>query len=291
MSHYIHDLNPVIFSIGSISVYWYGLMYVIGIMLGWQLLTQRCKAYHAGRYHGWNTAFTQKQIDDLIFVGAISLMVGGRLGSFIFYYPEQLLENPLRVLNVQEGGMSFHGGLLGSIIGLGIYVVWNKIPWRDVADLGVSIAPLGLFFGRIGNFINGELWGKTTEVPWGIIFANTGGGPLPRHPSMLYEAALEGLVLFLVLWLMTRKPYRRGAPFGWFLLLYGIFRFAVEFVRIPDAHLGYLAWGWLTQGQRLSIPMIIIGLVMIVIAKKVAIPHQSARLADQANSQNGDNVA
>jgi phosphatidylglycerol:prolipoprotein diacylglycerol transferase len=282
MEHYVHNIDPVILSIGSIQVYWYGLMYVIGILLAWKLLSMRCRRFHSGEYNGWNTAFTQGQIDDIIFYAALSIMIGGRLGSMIFYYPDEFFANPMQFFQIQKGGMSFHGGLLGVIIGLCIYALVKKIPWQDIADIIVSVTPLGLLFGRIGNFINGELWGKPSEVAWAVNFRNVGGGDFARHPSMLYEAALEGLVLFIILWTMTSKSYRRGAPFGWFLLLYGVFRFAVEFIREPDAQIGYLAWGWFTQGQRLCIPMIVIGLILIVIAK--AVPKQQPK----DNNENTD---
>lgn len=269
MNYYYHDIDPIFVSIGPLSIYWYGLMYVIGIMFAWWLLGRRSRAFHAGTYTGWNTGLNEQQISDIIFYGALSLLIGGRLGSLLFYNTAAFLADPLMLFSLQNGGMSFHGGLLGVVIGLTLYARIKSIPWRDVADIVASVTPLGLLFGRIGNFINGELWGKPTELPWAVIFEQTGGGPLPRHPSMLYEGILEGLVLFVILWWLSSKSYRRGAIFGWFLVLYGIFRFAVEFVRVPDAHLGYQLWGWVTQGQILTVPMLIAGVYLLVTAPSV----------------------
>ena len=248
------DIDPIIFSIGPVAVRWYGLMYVFGFIVAWQLAARRAKA-------PWS-AVKPKHVDDLIFYGMLGVIIGGRLGYAIFYGTEQLLSDPLYLVKITEGGMSFHGGLAGVMIAMWWYAKRRiGVSGWAVIDFVAPITPWGLFFGRIGNFINGELWGKPTDVPWG--FEVNG---IVRHPSMLYEALLEGLVLFVILWVFTKKERPVMSVSGLFLICYGVFRFVVEFVRIPDSHLGYLAFDWLTMGQILTLPMILGGAVLMFLA-------------------------
>lgn len=249
-------IDPVAFSLGPLKVHWYGLMYVIGFSGAWALARYRAKRY------GYN--LTPTQIDDLIFYIALGVVIGGRVGYTLFYNLPVFLDNPLSLFKVWEGGMSFHGGAIGGFLTAWMYCLKNGFGFFELSDFYTPLVPIGLFTGRIGNFINGELWGKITDSPLGMVFP--GGGPLPRHPSQLYEAFLEGIVLFCLLSLYIRKPRPRMATTGMALFLYGLFRFAVEFVRIPDAHIGYLAFNWLTMGQILTIPMIAIGFLLIYFA-------------------------
>ena len=202
------------------------------------------------------------EVEDLLFYGAIGVIVGGRLGYSLFYDLPALIDNPLNLFKVWQGGMSFHGGLLGVVVAFGFFARATGKSYFSISDFIVPMVPVGLFFGRIGNFINGELWGKVSDVPWAMIFPNA--GPLTRHPSQLYEAMLEGVLLFLILWIYSAKPKPPGAVSGLFLLGYGFFRFVVEFVRVPDQQYGYLLLDWITMGQILSLPMIVIGLFITV---------------------------
>ncbi|MEW6353700.1 MAG: prolipoprotein diacylglyceryl transferase [Pseudomonadota bacterium] len=240
------NIDPVALRIGPLSIHWYGLMYLIGFAGAWWL--GRVRARRPGS--GWNP----EQIGDLIFYGAIGAVLGGRLGYILFYDLPSYLEAPLNILKIWQGGMSFHGGLIGVLVAMWWYGRKFNKSFFEVADFVAPLTPLGLGAGRIGNFINGELWGRVTDAPWAMVFP--GGGPLPRHPSQLYQAFLEGLILFIILWLYSSKPRPTMAVSGLFLVCYGAFRFLVEFVRVPDAQLGYLAFGWLTMGQVLSAPMI-----------------------------------
>ena len=247
------DIDPIIFAIGFIKVRWYGLMYVIGFLLAWWLAKRRSIT-------SWSV-IKPAQVDDLLFYGMLGVIIGGRVGYALFYGFDQLISDPFYLLKITEGGMSFHGGLAGVMIAMWLYSRKLGVPVWGVIDFVAPITPLGLFFGRIGNFINGELWGKPTDLPWGF---KVNGQVL--HPSMLYEAILEGLVLFVILWLFTNKQRPTMSVSGLFLILYGVFRFAVEFVRVPDSHLGYLAFDWLTMGQILCMPMIIFGTILMVLA-------------------------
>jgi phosphatidylglycerol:prolipoprotein diacylglycerol transferase len=247
------EIDPIIFALGPLKVRWYGLMYVIAFLLAWWLAKRRC--------HRSDSPVNSEQVDDLLFYGMLGVIIGGRVGYAIVYGWDQLTSDPLYLFKITQGGMSFHGGLAGVMTAMWLYGrnLGHSI-WR-MTDFVAPIVPLGLGFGRIGNFINGELWGKPTDVPWSFVVND-----VSVHASQLYEAALEGFVLFAILWLYSAKPRPYLAVSGMFLLFYGIFRFLVEFYRIPDAHLDYLALGWVTMGQILSAPMILAGLVLLVIA-------------------------
>ncbi len=252
------NIDPVALDLGFVQIHWYGIMYLLGFAGALILLTKRSKNPQYG--------FTAEQVSDMIFYGALGVVLGGRVGYILFYNFSAFLDNPIILFQIYKGGMSFHGGLLGVIIA--IYLYGRKINKSvvEITDFGAPAVPLGLFFGRFANFINGELYGRVTDVPWGMVFRH--GGPLPRHPSMLYEMFLEGFVLFCVLWWFSRKPRPKMMVSGLFLLLYGCFRFSVEFVRQPDPQLGFIAFGWLTQGMLLSSPMILLGAGMIFWAKR-----------------------
>ena len=247
------EIDPVIFSIWKLKIRWYGLMYVIGFLLAWWLARRRC--------HRADTPVGPNQVDDLIFYAMLGVIVGGRIGYCIVYGWDQFISDPLYLFKITEGGMSFHGGLAGVLIAMWLYGrSLGKTMWQ-ITDFVAPLVPLGLGFGRIGNFINGELWGKETDVAWGFLYDG-----LVRHPTQLYEAALEGFALFAILWWYSAKPRPYMAVSGMFLLWYGVFRFWVEFYRVPDAHLDYLALGWVTMGQILSAPMILAGGIMLFMA-------------------------
>jgi phosphatidylglycerol:prolipoprotein diacylglycerol transferase len=244
------EIDPVIFSIGFLKIRWYGLMYVVGFVLAWWLAKRRCKRPDA--------PVTADQVDDLVFYSMLGVILGGRIGYALFYGTEQFLSDPFYLFRITEGGMSFHGGLAGVLLAMWLYGrKLGHTMWR-MTDFVAPLVPLGLGFGRIGNFINGELWGKPTDVPWGFL---VNGQVL--HPSQLYESALEGFLLFAILWWYSAKPRPYMAVSGLFLLLYGAFRFVVEFYRVPDAHLGYLSLGWVTMGQVLTVPMVAAGVIML----------------------------
>jgi phosphatidylglycerol:prolipoprotein diacylglycerol transferase len=244
------EIDPVAFAIGPVRIHWYGLMYVFGFAAGWWLARRRA----AQPGSTWKPA----DVDDLIFFSAMGVILGGRIGWILVYGFETVLANPLNVFRVWEGGMSFHGGLAGVMLAVTLFAKRRGRHVADVFDFTAPLPAVGLFAGRIGNFINGELWGKPTDLPWGVLYRGQ-----VLHPSQLYEAALEGLVMFALLWWFTSKPRWRLAPAGLFLALYGLFRFLVEFLRVPDANLGYLALGWLTMGQVLSLPLLAAGLAML----------------------------
>jgi phosphatidylglycerol:prolipoprotein diacylglycerol transferase len=244
------DIDPVALAIGPVKVHWYGLMYVVGFIAGWWLA--RRHAAHP------RSTWRPVDVDDVIFFAAVGVIAGGRLGWIFVYGFDALLADPFAIVRVWEGGMSFHGGLIGVMIAVAVFARRRGRRVADVFDFMAPLPALGLFAGRIGNFINGELWGKPTDQPWGML---VNGKVL--HPSQLYEAAFEGIVLFAILWWFTSKPRLRLAPAGLFLTLYAIFRFAVEFVRVPDEHIGYLAFGWLTMGQLLSLPVLAAGIGML----------------------------
>ncbi len=248
------NIDPVAIHLGPLKVHWYGLMYVLGFLALWFFATRRAKRDGSG--------WTAEQVGDLVFYGALGVILGGRLGYMLFYNLGHYLAHPLDALKVWQGGMSFHGGLIGVLLAMGYFARKNGKRFFDVTDFVALWTPIGLGFGRLGNFINHELWGKVTDAPWGMVFRD--GGPLPRHPSQLYQAALEGVALFVILWLFARPPRPTASVSGLFLAGYGAFRFLVEFVREPDPQLGYLAFGWVTMGQVLSVPMVLAGIGLMV---------------------------
>ena len=245
---FYHNFDPIVFSIGSLSVKWYGVSYIVGFFLAWIVARRRARCLK-----NWSP----EQVTDLIFFEAWGVILGGRLGYWLFYGLEQIIYDPIEIFRIWRGGMSFHGGLIGVIIALIFYSRKYSKNFVEVVDLVALMTPPALFCGRIGNFITGELYGRTTEVFWGVVFPNSDG--LARHPSQLYEAFGEGIVLFLLLHLYAKKPRIRGEISGLFLLGYGLIRFIVEYYREPDSHLGFVLFGWMSQGQLLSIPMIILG--------------------------------
>ncbi len=252
--------DPVIFTLGPFSLHWYAVAYIVGLVLGCMLLRRLITLPPA--------VGTKDQADDFLTWATLGVVIGGRLGYVLFYRPEYYFEEPYRILEVWKGGMAFHGGMLGVIAALLLFAWRNNMNFLALGDRVVPCVPLGLFFGRIANFVNGELWGRVTDVPWAVIFPT--GGPEPRHPSQLYQALLEGLILFVVLFALSRREAvraRAGMISGIFLMGYGIARIIGEFFRQPDEFLGFLSFG-LTMGQLLSIPMVLIGLFLVLRARK-----------------------
>ena len=251
--------NPIAFEVGRVKVHWYGIMYLLGFAAAWWLARRR-----AARP---DSTWKPNDVDDLIFFTMLGVILGGRIGYVLFYGLTFWAADPWYPLKIWEGGMSLHGGLLGVVVALTLFAWRRGRNAADVYDFTAPLPALGLFFGRIGNFINSELWGKVTTVPWGFRV----NGEV-RHASQLYEAGLEGLFLFVVMWWFTSRPRPRLAPSGLFMLIYGVARFLIEFVRVPDEHIGYLAGGWLTEGQVLSLPMILAGVAMLAWAYRVRQP-------------------
>ena len=249
-------IDPIAFSIGPVKVHWYGLMYLLSFILAGLFLRYQNKRL--------NYSWSNDKLLDLLFYGALGVVLGGRVGYIIFYNLSYYLAHPIRMLEVWDGGMSFHGGMLGVFLAILIWSIRYKEAYFKVTDFIAPAVPIGLAAGRIGNFINGELWGRVTTVPWGMIYPQA--GPLPRHPSELYEFFLEGVVLFLILWFYSSRRPPRMAVSGMFMLGYGCFRFFCEFFRQPDPQLGFVAFGWMTRGQELSLPMIAIGIGLFIIA-------------------------
>ena len=247
------EFDPIAFHAGPIAVRWYGLMYLLGFVLFVVLGKRRA---HQNMLTGWRT----RDVDDMLLYGVFGVILGGRLGYVLFYKPLYYLAHPLEILSVWQGGMSFHGGFLGVLVALWFFARSRRKRWLDVTDFVAPLVPLGLAAGRLGNFINGELWGRVTDLPWAMVFPPA--GPVPRHPSQLYQFGLEGLALFALLWIYTRRRRPLGAASGLFLVGYGFARFVAEYAREPDSFLGYLALG-LTMGQWLSLPMIAAGVVMM----------------------------
>lgn len=247
------EIDPVIFAIGPLKIRWYGLMYVIGFVVGWWLARKRAE-------RSWSP-IKPPQVDDLVFYSMLGVIIGGRLGYCLVYGWDNLTSDPWYIFKITEGGMSFHGGMVGVLGALWLYARRIGKGLFEITDFFAPLVPPGLFFGRIGNFINSELWGKPTDVPWSFNVEGVG-----LHPSQLYEALLEGLVLFIILWVYSSKPRPTMAISGLFLLCYGVFRFFIEFYRLPDEHLGYLAFGWVTMGQVLSTPMILVGALLLAMA-------------------------
>lgn len=242
-------IDPVAFAIGPFAVRWYGLSYVVGFILAALVMRELNKR--------WGVGLSTDDLLDVVLVAVVGLVLGARLGYVLFYGVGAYWEEPLSVFAFWDGGMSFHGGLVG-LLAVGTFIAWRKgVSALRLFDMGAVGAPLGLLFGRLANFINGELWGRATDAPWGMVFPRAPGG-MPRHPSQLYEALLEGLILFIVLWLLSRRKRGDGFMIGTMIGLYGVFRIVVEFFREPDIQLGFMA-GSFTMGQLLSVPMVVVG--------------------------------
>lgn len=255
------NLNPVAFSIGGFTVRWYGLAYIAGFLCAGIVFAAVAKR--------WKISVNSEKILAAILCGIIGIIIGARLGYVLFYGNGYYFSYPAKILAFNEGGMSFHGGLVGGLIaGIAVAKI-TKIKYLRLLDLAFIGVPLGLFFGRCANFVNGELWGAPTDLPWAVNFGSAAGNVM-RHPSQLYEAFLEGLVIFVVLFIMSRKipPFKNGVYFSTFLILYSVFRFLIEFVREPDSQLGYIAWNWLTMGQILTIPVFIAGVILMIYCLK-----------------------
>lgn len=259
------DIDPVALSLGPLDIRWYSLAYLAGFLLGWRY------ALHIAGLQA-NNRPTREDIDNFLPFAVLGVILGGRIGYVLFYQPMLYAANPLDALKVWEGGMAFHGGALGVILALILFAWHQKIQLLRLSDAVCAVVPIGLFFGRLANFINGELFGRPSDVSWAIVFPR--GGPMPRHPSQLYEAFLEGAVLFVILLILVKNQWVRNHPgiiTGAFLALYGAFRFGIEQFRQPDAHIGFLAGG-LSMGQILSIPMIILGSSVVLFAfRKTAV--------------------
>jgi phosphatidylglycerol:prolipoprotein diacylglycerol transferase len=250
------NFNPIALDLGFIQIYWYGLMYLMAFLAAYLLANYRAK-----QLSDWNS----QQIEDMIFYGALGVVLGGRLGYMLFYNMPAFLSDPLSIFAIQGGGMSFHGGFLGVLMAMALFNRKYDKTFFTTMDFVAPLVPLGLGFGRMGNFINGELWGKVTSSPMGMYIQEQG---VSRYPSQLYEAFLEGLALFIILWVFTARPRPLMSVSALFLIFYGLFRFIIEFVRVPDVQLGYLAFDWLTMGQLLSLPMIILGVYLLYKANR-----------------------
>jgi phosphatidylglycerol:prolipoprotein diacylglycerol transferase len=254
------QFDPIAFQIGPVAVRWYGLMYLVAFVL--VLVLGKIRA-RRNLLTGWHP----RDVDDMLFYGVFGVIIGGRLGYVLFYKPLYYLDHPLEIVQVWTGGMSFHGGFLGVLLALWLFARNRNKRWLDVTDFVAPLVPLGLAAGRLGNFINGELVGRVTDVPWAMVFPQV--DMLPRHPSQLYQVALEGVLLFLFLWWYSSRPRPTGAVSGMFLVGYGALRFIAEFAREPDSFLGLLAGG-LSMGQWLSMPMIAAGFLMVIWAYRRA---------------------
>jgi len=250
------NFQSVALSLGPLQIRWYGLMYVVGFLAAWTLGRKRAGAP--------NSTWTPLDVDDLVFYCVFGVILGGRLGYLLFYGHDALAADPSYWYKIWLGGMSFHGGLIGVIVALMVLARVRRRRIVDVFDFAAPLPGIGILAVRIGNFINGELWGKPTTLPWGFAVRQPDGSVVGLHASQLYEATLEGLVLFVILWTYTRVPRPRGVPAGLFLCIYALSRMAVEFVRVPDVQLGYLYFDWVTMGQILSLPMLAAGLAFIV---------------------------
>ena len=254
------NIDPVALSLGPLQIHWYGLMYLVAFGAALWLGTIRAKRPDSG--------WTPEQISDIVFYGAMGTVLGGRIGYTLFYGLNGFFADPISIFRVWEGGMSFHGGFLGVAFAMWLYGRKHKRAFFEITDFMVPLVPIGIAAVRFANFINAELWGRVTTTSWGMVFPT--GGPLPRHPSQLYEMFLEGFVLFIIVWLFSAKAKPRMAISAMFLIGYGCFRFLVEFVRQPDSHMGFVAFNWMTQGQLLSTPLIITGIVLMMLAYKLS---------------------
>lgn len=255
------DIDPVAIALGPLKVHWYGLTYLTGLAFAWWLAVRRSRVSGA--------AVQREQVDDLIFFGALGVVLGGRIGYALFYGGDKIAEDPTWLLRVWQGGMSFHGGMLGVLLAMYLFARKRHIVFGALMDFVAPLVPLGLGFGRLGNFIGQELWGRATDVPWAMVFPKD-ALQLARHPSQLYQFALEGMLLFAVLWWFSSRPRPTWAVSGLFSLGYGCLRFIAEFFREPDRHIGFEALGWLTRGQLLCIPMILLGIYLLTTAYRGA---------------------
>jgi phosphatidylglycerol:prolipoprotein diacylglycerol transferase len=262
-------IDPVLVRVGPVAIRWYGLAYVAAFVGAWFVVRSLNKR--------WRIGLSDDDELEILLAAVIGVIVGARLGYVLFYNLPFYLHSPLDVFKIWDGGMSFHGGLIGITIAAVVESRRLRMPLLTLCDLGAVAAPIGLFFGRLANFVNDELWGRVTNVPWAMVFPN--GGPLPRHPSQLYEAFLEGVVLFSVMWLLSRRVRPRGTEIGWLLVLYGCFRTFVEFFRQPDVQVTWLP-KWVTTGQLLSVPMIVIGAVLLLWLRAHPTPLQGPREAE-----------
>ena len=280
---YLHQIDPIALTLGPLKVHWYGIMYMLGFAAAWVLGRRRVRA---GRLPGVD----EQGYSDLLFYSMLGVIFGARIGYVLFYDLDTYLSQPLLIFKIWQGGMSFHGGLLG-VLAAGLW--WSrkyKMHFFDIIDFLAPLVPPGLGLGRLGNFVNGELWGKYTDSGWGVIFPYAESGmsqmdqatlraqhasgaldALARHPSQFYQFALEGVALFVILWWFSRKPRHRYAVSGMFALCYGMFRFIIEFVRLPDQQIGYIAFDWLTMGQVLSLPLVALGLVLLTLSRKAPV--------------------
>jgi phosphatidylglycerol:prolipoprotein diacylglycerol transferase len=279
LDSWYHSLDPTAFYIGSLSVQWYGLAWILGFALATIVFNLICKR--------WEIKISLDSLLTIVVACMLGAVIGGRLGYVLFYGQGYYFAHPLEILATRQGGMSFHGGLIGLATGLIIAAKIIKLPIMTIGDIVSIVTPIALGIVRIANFVNGELWGAETTLPWGVVFDNTGGGLLPRHPTQLYEALLEGLVLFCILFLLSRRkpPFYRGTFFGILMIGYGVFRIAIEFVRQPDAHIGYLfGSSWVTMGMMLSLPMILVGIFFLLYAHKTRHP-QTGELIASVNEE------
>jgi len=260
------NIDPVLFSIGPFSVRWYALAYIAGILGGWLYARTIIRSQ---KLWGGPAPLTVADYDDFILWVTLGIIFGGRLGYILFYNAGHYVAHPLDVFKLWNGGMSFHGGFLGCVLAVVLFARLRRIPWLSLGDITCAVAPIGLFLGRVANLVNGELWGRVTDVPWAVVFPGTAAGGLPRHPSQLYEALLEGLVLFVLLALLMRLGALRrpGTVIGVFALGYGVARFFCEFFREPDVQLGFL-WGGLTMGMLLSLPLMLAGIAFLWAARR-----------------------
>lgn len=250
------EFDPVLLSLGPIQIHWYGLMYVIGFVGAWTLA--RLRASRLG--------LSSQAVGDMIFYGALGVVLGGRIGYAFVYGLDRVLSDPMWLLRVWEGGMSFHGGLVGVLLAASVFAYRHKLAFFQLTDFIAPLVPIGLGAGRIGNFINQELPGRESTLPWAIDYPRY--GEVLRHPSAIYQGLTEGLLLFVILWWVSRTPRKRGLVSGLFLLLYGAFRCFTEFFRMPDPQLGFVAFGWLTMGQLLCVPMMLAGIALIVWSRR-----------------------
>lgn len=265
------EFDPVAVQIGDLKIHWYGLMYMVAFISAWYLGTLRARKADSG----WKA----DEISDFMFYAALGVILGGRMGYVLFYDFSNFIDHPLVLFKIWQGGMSFHGGLLGSALAIWLYARKTKRGFFQVTDFTIPLFPLGYAAGRFGNFINGELWGRVTDVPWGMVFAQV--GPEPRHPSQLYQFFLGGVLIFIIIWWYSSKPRPTMAVSGLFLALFGSYRIFVEFFRQPDKHLGFIAFEWMTMGQILSVPMVAVGCFMLWKG------YQNHTKSDSSNKQAG----